>query len=244
MPNFQSLGGFFFRFRGQLPLVFLVILIPLSFWIKYPLYPADSMLIIRVISSLLIFLGIAIRALVIAQKAPHTSGRNRHEQVAHSLNTSGLYSVTQHPLYMGSFLIWIGICIRFNNVFFIAGILLFSVPMLYIIIKSEAEFLRNKFGDAYNTWSRATPVFYMNPFRFKASANPMNGIRVLATEYPTWVSILAGLLMIDIIRFFYFELGDVVLFRMAGWIIAALLIGFGGRFFKYVVVRRWLKRSI
>ena len=244
MPNFQSLGGFFFRFRGQLPLVFLVILIPLSFCIKSPVYPANSMFIVQLISSLLILLGIALRAWVIAQKAPHTSGRNRHEQVAHSLNTSGLYSVTQHPLYMGSFLIWIGICIRFNNTFFIAGILLFSVPMLYIIIKSEAEFLRNKFGEAYDTWSRATPAFYVNPLRFKASDGPMNGIRVLATEYPTWVSILAGLLMIDIIQFFYFELDNVILYRMAGWIIAALFVGFGGRFFKYVVVRRWLKHSI
>lgn len=244
MPNFQSLGGFFFRFRGQLPLVFLVIVIPLSFWFKYPLYPADSMFYVHVISKLLILLGIAIRALVIAQKAPHTSGRNRHEQVAHSLNTCGLYSVTQHPLYMGSLLIWIGICIRFNNVFFIAGILLFSVPMLYIIIKSEAEFLRNKFGKAYDTWSRATPAFYINPLSFKASANPMNGIRVLATEYPTWVSILAGLLMIDIIQFFYFDLDNVTLYPMAGWVIAALFVGFGGRFFKYVVVRRWLKHSI
>jgi len=244
MPNFQSLGGFFFRFRGQLPLVFLVILIPLSFWIKYPLYPENSMIIVQVISSLLILFGIAIRAWVIAQKNPHTSGRNRHEQVAHSLNTSGLYSVTQHPLYMGSFLIWIGICIRFNNLIFTVGIFLFSVLMLYIIIKSEAEFLRNKFGEAYNTWSRETPAFYMNPLRFKASVNPMDGIRVLATEYPTWVSILAGLLMIDFIRLFYFELDDVVLYRMAGWIFAAIFVGFGGRFFKYVVVRRWLKRSI
>jgi ABC-type uncharacterized transport system permease subunit len=42
----------------------------------------------------------------------------------------------------------------------------------------------------------------------------------------------------------YFELDDVIWFRMAGWIIAAMFIGFGGRFFKYVVVRRWLKRSI
>ena len=202
------------------------------------------MIIVKVISSLLILFGIAIRAWVIAQKNPHTSGRNRHEQVAHSLNTSGLYSITQHPLYMGSFLIWIGICIRFNNLIFTLGIFLFSLLMLYIIIKSEAEFLRNKFGEAYNTWSRVTPAFYMNPLKFKASVNPMDGIRVLATEYPTWVSILAGLLMIDIIRFFYFELNDVVLCRMAVWIIAALFIGFGGRFFKYVVVRRWLKRSI
>lgn len=244
MPNFQSLGGFFFRFRGQLPLVFLALLIPLSFSVKYPLYPANSICIVQVISLLLILLGIALRAWVIAQKAPHTSGRNRHEQVAHSLNTSGLYSVTQHPLYVGSFLIWIGICIRFNNVIFIIGVFFFSVLMLYFIIKHEAEFLRNKFGEEYNTWSRATPVFYINPLKFKPSVIPLNGIRVLATEYPTWVSIVAGLLMIDILRFIYFELNDAMCYRIAGWIIAGLLIGFGGRFFKYVFVRRWLKHSI
>jgi len=84
----------------------------------------------------------------------------------------------------------------------------------------------------------------MNPLKFKASVIPLDGIRVLATEYPTWVSILAGLLMIDIIRFIYFELDDAMCYRIAGWIIAGLFIGFGGRFFKYVVVRRWLKRSI
>ncbi len=50
--------------------------------------------------------------------------------------------------------------------------------------------------------------------------------------------------MIDILRFIYFELNDAMCYRIAGWIIAGLLIGFGGRFFKYVVVRRWLKHSI
>lgn len=244
MPNLQSLGGFFFRFRGQLPLVFLAFLIPLSFSVKYPLYSANSICIVQVISSLCILWGIALRVWVIAQKAPHTSGRNRHEQVAHSLNTSGLYSITQHPLYMGSFLIWIGICIRFNNVIFITGAFFFSILMLYFIIKHEAEFLRNKFGEEYSAWSRVTPVFYINPLKFKPSVIPLDGIRVLATEYPTWVSILAGLLMIDIIRFIYFELDDAMCYRIAGWIIAGLFIGLSGRFFKYVVVRRWFKHSI
>jgi protein-S-isoprenylcysteine O-methyltransferase Ste14 len=244
MPNFQSLGGFFFRFRGQLPLVFLLVLIPVSFYLAVPCYNQNYAYTVQVISLILIFVGVGFRAIVIAQKAPHTSGRNRHEQVAHTLNTTGMYSITQHPLYLGSFLIWMGISIRFNNLVFILGVLMFSILFLVIIMKLESNFLFNKFRDQYSEWSRFTPAFYINPLKFKASNVPFDGIRVLATEYPTWVSILAGLLMIDIIRSMYFELDDVIWFRMAGWIIAAMFIGFGGRFFKYVVVRRWLKRSI
>ena len=244
MPNFQSLGGFFFRFRGQLPLVFLLVLIPVSFYLAFPCYNQNYAYTVQVISLILIFVGVGFRAIVIAQKAPHTSGRNRHEQVAHTLNTTGMYSITQHPLYLGSFLIWMGISIRFNNLVFILGVLMFSILFLVIIMKLESNFLFNKFRDQYSEWSRVTPAFYINPLKFKASNVPFDGIRVLATEYPTWVSILAGLLMIDIIRSMYFELDDVIWFRMAGWIIAAMFIGFCGRFFKYVVVRRWLKRSI
>jgi protein-S-isoprenylcysteine O-methyltransferase Ste14 len=244
MPNFQSLAGFFFRFRGQLPLVFLFVLIPVSFCLAYPCYGQNYAYAVHVISFILIFVGIGFRAIVIAQKAPHTSGRNRHEQVAHTLNTTGMYSITQHPLYLGSFFIWLGISIRFNNLVFILGVLICSILFLAIITRLESNFLSNKFREDYTLWNRSTPAFYINPFKFKASSVPFDGIRVLATEYPTWVSILAGLLMIDIIRFIYFELDHVIWYRLAGWIISALFIGFGGRFFKYVVVRRWLKRSI
>ena len=33
----------------------------------------------------------------------NTSGRNTHDQVADSLNTSGIYSIVRHPLYVGNF---------------------------------------------------------------------------------------------------------------------------------------------
>jgi protein-S-isoprenylcysteine O-methyltransferase Ste14 len=244
MPNVQSLGGFFFRFRGQIPLVFLLVLIPVSFWLAIPCYGHNHAYIVHVVSILLILTGVGFRAVVIAQKAPHTSGRNRHEQVAHTLNTTGLYSVTQHPLYLGSFLIWMGISIRFNNLVFIVGVLLFSILFLVIIMKLESNFLSNKFRDQYAQWSRVTPTFYINPFKFKASNVRFDGIRVLATEYPTWVSILAGLLLIDLLRYAYFQQVDAMPYRLFGWIAAGVFIGFCGRFFKYVVVRRWLKRSI
>ncbi len=244
MPNFQSVAGFFFRFRGQIPLVFLLVLIPFSFWLAFPCYSQNYAYAINIISILLILIGVGFRAAVIAYKAPHTSGRNRHEQVAHTLNTTGMYSITQHPLYLGSFLIWMGISIRFNNLVFILGVLACSILFLVIIIKLESNFLFNKFRDQYERWSRETPAFYINPFKYKASNVPFDGIRVLATEYPTWVSILAGLLMIDLLIYVYFLHEDTIIYRLFVWIAAGLFIGFGGRFFKYVVVRRWLKRSI
>ncbi|MFM7595292.1 MAG: methyltransferase family protein [Flavobacteriales bacterium] len=192
----------------------------------------------------LIGLGVAVRAWVIAQKAAHTSGRNRHEQVAHSLNTKGMYSMTQHPLYVGSFLIWIGVCIRFNNLLFILGVFFFSILMLALIIKTETAFLNKTFGETYKRWRSNTPALYINPFKFKPSENPFNSIRVFATEYPTWVSVATGLLMVDILRFMKTDWSDAWWWQLATWCGLALVIGLGGRFFKYVVVRRWLKYSI
>ena len=38
-----------------------------------------------------------------------TSGRNTRGQIALELNTTGLYSIVRHPLYVGNFLMWLGL---------------------------------------------------------------------------------------------------------------------------------------
>ncbi|MGB8874133.1 MAG: hypothetical protein WCC75_12145, partial [Desulfobaccales bacterium] len=38
-----------------------------------------------------------------------TSGRNTQGQVAETLNTTGIYSLVRNPLYLGNFLIWLGL---------------------------------------------------------------------------------------------------------------------------------------
>ena len=40
-----------------------------------------------------------------------TSGRNTLGQVAEVLNTSGMYSVVRNPLYLGNFVIWLGLAL-------------------------------------------------------------------------------------------------------------------------------------
>lgn len=241
MSKEYNKGGFVFKYRGQLPLVFLLCISPLCVYFYYPIFPINSVLFL-LIPKLLIALGIILRIIVVGHKAPHTSGRNRHQHVAESLNTKGLYSITQHPLYQGSFCIWLGISLLSNNLLFLLMTLIFSLIFLSLIVAEEKVFLRQKFGDLYLEWSNKTPGIFINPFSFKPSHESFNTIRVLSTEYPTWVSVLAGCLFIELTAFVHLKSLNTEL--CVGYILFGLIIGFLGRWFKYVVVPKYFKHSI
>ena len=132
MSNAYNKGGFVFKYRGQLPLLFLLCISPLCYYFYYPIFPFEN-IAFWFIPKVLIATGIIIRILVVGFKAPHTSGRNRHQHVAESLNTTGLNSITQHPLYMGSLFIWIGISFLSNNLLFILLTLIFSLIFLALL---------------------------------------------------------------------------------------------------------------
>ena len=190
----------------------------------------------HVFSYLIIVSGLLMRIHVVGYKAPHTSGRNRHEQVAESLNVKGLYSTTQHPLYMGNFLIWLGISLQVNRLVFVLGIISFSLFFLYTIIRVEEQFLQSKFGEVYKNWKDNTPAWWMNPILFQKSENSFHGIRVLATEYPTWVSVFAGFVLVGILNFVLGDRSQFQIIFIIVNVILALLIGFLGRWFKYVLL--------
>ena len=48
-----------------------------------------------------------------------TSGRNTNQQVAAVLNSTGMYSMLRHPLYLGNYLIWVGLSIATFNLYFV-----------------------------------------------------------------------------------------------------------------------------
>lgn len=83
------------------------------------------------------------------------------------LVTSGPYSMTRNPLYLYSTLGAFGIGLEFGSVILallFGGIVyaVFSITAL-----KEAAFLRNKFGAAYEEYSRRTPFFWPNVFSFR-----------------------------------------------------------------------------
>lgn len=114
-------------------------------------------------------LGLAIRIWTVGYTPANTSGRNVKGQVADELNTTGLYSVVRNPLYLGNFLMWLGIGMLTMNVWFIVAFIFFYWLYYERIIYAEEQYLIRKFGEKYIEWVNKTPCFIP---RFKGYVKP------------------------------------------------------------------------
>jgi protein-S-isoprenylcysteine O-methyltransferase Ste14 len=129
------------------------------------------------------FLGLLVRAITVAYVPDQTSGRNTREQVAERLNTTGMYSIVRHPLYLGNFLIGFGVSLV-QSVWWLPVIYGLSFWLYYErIMYAEEAFLRQKFGDEYRRWAAATPCFLPQFARWQTPALPFSWLNVLRREY-------------------------------------------------------------
>ena len=154
--HLETSGNWVFRWRSYLPLL----LIGLSLAsLREAKYPSDSSLLelsLKIVSVAVGFFGVGIRAYAVGCAPQRTSGRNTREQIADTLNTSGLYSIVRHPLYLGNTLMWFSVAL-FAEAWTLAVIILL-VSTLYHerIIFAEEAFLEHKFGDSFAI-GRRTP---------------------------------------------------------------------------------------
>jgi protein-S-isoprenylcysteine O-methyltransferase Ste14 len=157
----ENQGRWLFRWRSYLPLLLLPILILAlidsggidevfggvadAFWMALSVFVS--------------LLGLAIRCLTIGYAQKGTSGRNTEQQKAEALNTTGMYSIVRHPLYVGNFFVMLGFAL-FVEVwwFVIIAVLAFWLYYERIMI-TEEQFLRKQFGDRYIDWADHTPAF-------------------------------------------------------------------------------------
>lgn len=102
--------------------------------------------------------GVAALGLLVRAAA---SGELRKNQ---ELATSGIYSSTRNPLYVGSAILALGFIIAGHSVW--AGLLValyFSV-FYYAVMRNEEEDLRAKFGAAFQEYAASVPLFFPNVF--------------------------------------------------------------------------------
>ena len=190
MPVRQRLeeqGRWLFRWRSYLPLLVLPILIPTlrnsesleraagssaqNFW--------------EIFCFGISLVGLGIRCVTVGHVPAGTSGRNTKGQKAATLNTTGMYSIVRHPVYLGNLIITLGL-VLFVGVWWFFLIVLLAFWLYYErIILAEEVFLQAKFGSSYLDWAEKTSGFLP---RFKNWQRPslLFSVRsVLRREYST-----------------------------------------------------------
>ena len=113
-----------------------------------------------------IAIGAAVAALGLLVRAAASGELRKNQELA----TSGIYSRTRNPLYLGSAILAAGFIIAGHSLW--AGLLValyFSV-FYYAVMRNEEDDLRAKFGVAFQQYSSSVPLFF--PKVFSTAALP------------------------------------------------------------------------
>lgn len=181
--DFEQAGTWLFQRRSFLPLL----LLPLFYTaVRDFAHPGAShwMDLVWEAACLAISLsGFGLRIVTVGFAAPGTSGRNRHEQHALALNTTGPYSVVRHPLYLGNYLMWLGASLV-PRAWWLPLLITLAFALYYErIMFAEEEFLRRRFGSAFGEWAKGTPAIVPRRLSWIPPDRPFTLRRVLRQEY-------------------------------------------------------------
>jgi protein-S-isoprenylcysteine O-methyltransferase Ste14 len=195
-------GNFLFKYRGHIPLIVFVLIVPISFLTPYKTYASYHGLneTILFTALFLIFSGHLIRARTVGKRTIQTSGRNRSHQVAQVLNKIGWYSLVRHPLYFGNYLIWFGLAIFLSNFWFVIILSLLFWIYYERIMFAEEVFLEEKFGGEFTEWASKTPSFFPSFKNYKPNDCPFSWRIVAKNEYPGIISSATSFLFILILK--------------------------------------------
>ncbi len=198
--DMEKQGDWLFRWRSYLPLLGLPIFIIAirQSGILEKKFGDNIGDLWETCSMIVSFLGLVVRGITAGYAPRGTSGRNTKSQVADVLNTTGMYSISRNPLYLGNFIIVLGITL-FIQVWWLALLVWFGFWLYYErIIFTEEEFLRSKFKEQFIDWAKKTPIVIP---RFRNWKKPELGFSfktMLRREFSTFLSIAA--------TFFFLEL--------------------------------------
>jgi protein-S-isoprenylcysteine O-methyltransferase Ste14 len=196
--EFEKTGNWLFRWRSYLPLSMIGVVLweMRNFNYPYESHRLDELW--EILCLTISFCGLGIRVFTTGYAPRGTSGRNTRRHVADALNVTGMYSIVRHPLYLGNFLIWLGISLFVRSwgvsLIFILGFWLYYERIIF----AEEQFLRRKFGDVYSEWAARTPAFLP---RFKNWRSPRISFSVrkaFRKEYHTFFAVIFSFTILEI----------------------------------------------
>lgn len=230
--SFEQIGNQLFRYRGFVPVIFAII----AFFIQvndrqermsFSSYESAALL--------LVIFGHLIRGFTAGHRSMQTSGRNRSHQVAEVLNTTGIYSLVRHPLYLANILIWVGWTTLLSITWLIVAASIVFVVYYLFIMYAEEQFLRRKFGQHYEDWHKRTPRLIPNPFLYSSSPNDFSWKIVFKNEYPGWTaSLTIALCIYSLLVNRVYPISKHTQQFLEGWLILGGGIAIFGLTFRYL----------
>jgi protein-S-isoprenylcysteine O-methyltransferase Ste14 len=223
LHSFERSGNTLFKHRGQIPIVLFLLAIPFMFFTHYDKINESWGIELTVFSVFLSLVGFAIRAYAIGTTPKGTSGRNTQEQVAETLNNTGIYSLIRHPLYLGNYLMWIGIVVFTFNIYFVIIVSLLFWLYYERIMFAEERFLERKFGESYLSWSIKIPAFIPNFKNYIKGAIPFSFKSVLRREYSGILAMVVSFTFVDHLRY-YILTGQFDPWRVSSYTVIAMVV--------------------
>lgn len=196
----RALGIRLFRWRSWT--FVLPAAIMLLFWndYDYPVAGRAGSGLFELFCLLVAAAGIAVRVMTIGHIADGTSGRNTTSHKAAAINTTGLYSIMRNPLYLGNYLIFLGMSLLSQSWEVLAiNTLLFAAAYVPIIL-AEEHFLLQKFGLAYQGYVSHVPRFLPRLWLWRKPDRPLSWRMILRRENDSLFSTVLAFLLIELVR--------------------------------------------
>lgn len=182
-----QIGRFLFRHRGWLPVPFLAV----------PLLAHDERTPAQWIAGIFIMIvGELVRLAGVAAAGHKTRRRSRHVE---ELVTYGIFAWTRNPLYVGNFLLWVGIVVVSGVFWFLPVAVLLFAAEYSLIVRYEEGVLESIFGREYLGYRQCTPRWVPKRPRHPVKG-PMDwsgAFRSEASTFAAYVVLLAAFAVKD-----------------------------------------------
>ncbi len=73
---------------------------------------------------------------------------------ANSLQTTGIYSYTRNPMYLGMLFIYLGVALQFGNWWTLILTPFLVAFITFLVIRREEKYLTRAFGEAYTNYKK------------------------------------------------------------------------------------------
>jgi protein-S-isoprenylcysteine O-methyltransferase Ste14 len=197
----EDSGTWLFRWRGYLPLaLFVPVVAGLS---ESSITPLGSHIdaIWEVICVMVAVIGLGIRVATVGRTPGGTSGRRTlGGPGADVLNTTGMYSVVRHPLYLGNYFQWLGVAMLPRNPWVAITVSLVFWIYYERIMFAEEEYLRRTFSAEFEEWASRTPAFVPDFARWVPAALPFCWRTVVRRENSGLFALVAAFAFVSLMQ--------------------------------------------